>query len=247
MVRIYEAPDIMNLSQWSVQHEITCKMACSCLTWNPSPFHPPLLAVGSDDNTNTSPKVIIFESCDNMRRWHKVESITGVVDAVHDIAFAPNVGRSYHLLGIATKDVRILSVKAVQSPQDANTTLNGSAMSTTQQTQALTLPKYEVKQVAHFEEHGAQVWRVAWNITGTILASSGDDGSVRLWKSNYLDSWKNVAVIKGDGQAGSTLAAAASAAHGISDTDRISLDAMAANSNQARYFKGGQQSAVPWH
>jgi len=27
-----------------------------------------------------------------------------------------------------------------------------------------------------------QVWRVQWNITGTILASTGDDGRVRLWK-----------------------------------------------------------------
>ena len=27
-----------------------------------------------------------------------------------------------------------------------------------------------------------QVWRVEWNVTGTILASSGDDGRVRLWK-----------------------------------------------------------------
>ena len=28
----------------------------------------------------------------------------------------------------------------------------------------------------------SQVWRVEWNVTGTILASSGDDGCVRLWK-----------------------------------------------------------------
>ena len=27
-----------------------------------------------------------------------------------------------------------------------------------------------------------QVWRVSWNITGTVLSSSGDDGCVRLWK-----------------------------------------------------------------
>ena len=28
----------------------------------------------------------------------------------------------------------------------------------------------------------AEVWRVKWNVTGTVLASSGDDGKVRLWK-----------------------------------------------------------------
>ena len=29
---------------------------------------------------------------------------------------------------------------------------------------------------------------------------SGDDGEVRLWKANYLDHWKCVATLKGDGQ-----------------------------------------------
>ena len=27
-VRIYEAPDVMNLSQWSLQHEIQCNLPC---------------------------------------------------------------------------------------------------------------------------------------------------------------------------------------------------------------------------
>ena len=36
VVRIYEAPDVMNLSQWSLQHEISCKLSCSSISWNPS-------------------------------------------------------------------------------------------------------------------------------------------------------------------------------------------------------------------
>lgn len=35
-IRIYEAPDIMNLSQWTLQHDINCRLSLSCLTWNPS-------------------------------------------------------------------------------------------------------------------------------------------------------------------------------------------------------------------
>lgn len=45
--------------------------------------------------------------------------------------------------------------------------------------------RYIVRTVAKCTDHSSTVWRVAWNITGTILASSGDDGVVRLWKGMY--------------------------------------------------------------
>lgn len=49
IIRIYEAPDIMNLSQWSLQHEISCKLPLSCLSWSKSLFrlHAPLIAVSA--------------------------------------------------------------------------------------------------------------------------------------------------------------------------------------------------------
>lgn len=58
--------------------------------------------------------------------------------------------------------------------------------------------KIEVKEVASFDDHHAEVWRVEWNITGTVLASSGDDGTVRLWKTNFQNEWKCMSVIRGD-------------------------------------------------
>ncbi len=36
-----------------------------------------------------------------------------------------------------------------------------------------------------------QVWRLSWNVTGTILASSGDDGCVKLWKGINLCSYEH--------------------------------------------------------
>ena len=50
-VRIYEAQDVMNLSQWSPRDEIHVKLPCSCISWNPSVsrLHPPMVAVGSDE------------------------------------------------------------------------------------------------------------------------------------------------------------------------------------------------------
>jgi WD40 repeat protein len=48
--------------------------------------------------------------------------------------------------------------------------------------------RFRVDLVAEFMEHDAEVWRVEWNITGTILSSSGDDGKVRLWKGRLLNA-----------------------------------------------------------
>jgi len=44
---------------------------------------------------------------------------------------------------------------------------------------------YTIETAAQFNDHFCTVWRVAWNITGTVLASSGDDGCVRLWKCEF--------------------------------------------------------------
>jgi len=190
-VRIYEAPDVMNLSQWSLQHEIQCNLPCSCISWNMSMFkgHAPIIAVGSDDSNSTGPKVLVYEFSETGRRWIRVESIMTINDAVHDIAFAPNVGRSYFILGVATnKDLRIISIK---NTEDGTKSDQSS--------------KYTVRLAGHYNDHGSTVWRVCWNVTGTILATSGDDGQVRLWKANYMDDWKCVAVLRGDGQGGHSI------------------------------------------
>lgn len=115
-VRIYEAPDFLNLSQWTLQHEIDCKMALSCLSWNDSLYrlHNPLIAVGSDDTSSPGlgGKVFIFEYSENSRRWAKTETID-VKDEVHDVNFAPSIGRSFHILAVASKELHIFNLKPV--------------------------------------------------------------------------------------------------------------------------------------
>lgn len=225
ILRIYEAPDIMNLSQWTHQHEVSSKLSCSCLSWTSSfnRLHVPLVAIGSDDNNVTAgPKVLIYEYTEAFRRFSKInESVPHCFDAVHDITFAPTLGRSFHLLAIATKNVRIVKVKPIS---DNMANVPGS------------LSKYEITTVATFEDHNYTVWRVSWNVLGTILASSGDDGCVRLWKSDK-DFWKCVTVLKGDGS--------------MSDTATASVAvASVSNPAKARYLKLGSIShpnQVPNH
>lgn len=47
----------------------------------------------------------------DVRKWFKVEVINTVSEPVRDVAFSPNLGRSYHLLAVASKDVHIFSLK----------------------------------------------------------------------------------------------------------------------------------------
>ncbi|KAI9915856.1 hypothetical protein PsorP6_006968 [Peronosclerospora sorghi] len=53
----------------------------------------------------------------------------------------------------------------------------------------------EVKEVARKHHHDSEVWRVEWNVTGTMLVSSGDDSTVRMWKSDFEDEWACVNTI----------------------------------------------------
>lgn len=180
IVRIYEAANITNLSHWTLMHEIKCKLTCSSISWNPSRNHPPMIAVGSDDdNPSVGGKVQMQEYNETSRKWQRVETLNAITEPVHDVAFAPNLGRSYHLLGIACNDVKIVTLEPSGKESSGPTV-------------------FSVNMAAQFKDHD-KVWRVQWNVTGTVLASSGDDGSVRLWKANYLDNWKCISVLKGDG------------------------------------------------
>ncbi|KAL1130152.1 hypothetical protein AAG570_013090 [Ranatra chinensis] len=174
IIRIYEAPDVMNLSQWTLQHEVVFKLQCSCISWNPefSRAQIPMLAVGSDDmSSSASNKIAILFFNEFVRKWVKLDNFSGVSDAVHDIAFAPRLGRSYDLMAVASKDVRIFTLTQIikKNFRDA---LGGL--------------RYEVHLAACFDDHNSSVWRVSWNVVGNILASSGDDGCVRMWRGKYL-------------------------------------------------------------
>jgi len=174
-VRLYEAPDVMNLAHWSlvVDFEALRGGGCNCLSWNLSAFDREMLAVGSNDQF-----VKIWEYNDASRKWVQVENLAcGNADnVVHDVSWAPNIGRSYHLIAVACKDKSVRVFKLT----------SGSG------------GKLEARSVMCQMDHHAEVWRVEWNITGTILASSGDDGNVHLWKAALTGEWKPFSVIQGE-------------------------------------------------
>eukprot|EP00941_MAST-03F_sp_MAST-3F-sp1_P000466 g466.t1 len=158
-VRVYEAADVLNLSHWQLQNKFKNDDAVegsgvTCLSWCHRRFDAPMLAVGYDA-AETPPSIWVHNS--KMKRWQAALQLIGHTDAVHDISWAPTLGRSYYQVATASRDgsVRVWRVK------------NG-----------------KIEQSWLLQQGTKEVWRVDWNVTGTMLASSGDDGRVRLWKQN---------------------------------------------------------------
>ena len=76
-----------------------------------------MLAIGSDDQSSSGPKVFVYEYSESSRRWLRIDAFTAMTDLVHDIAFAPNLGRSFHVLAIASKELKVLALKPLSGPQ----------------------------------------------------------------------------------------------------------------------------------
>ena len=195
-VRIYEAIDVMNLNHWPISAtiEVEAMSAASshggtaegaggiptALSWCGGRFEPPALVVGG-----SSGAVSVYRYSDASRAWHLTASLPRHSGGVLDVAWAPNVGRSYHLIASCGQD-NVLRVHRLKRGRKEGT--GGGAGEAT----------LEIESCQILDTNGAEVWRVAWNITGTVLASSGDGGIVQLWKSNFRNSWRCVSEVRGD-------------------------------------------------
>jgi len=105
-------------------------------------------------------------------RWSVAAELEGHTSWVHDVAWAPNLGRRCEWLATACKDGKVRIYQW--------------------------LGETHVKPYCTLSEHEAEVWKVEWNVTGTVLSSTGDDGCVRLWKQTFLDEWKLLTTVSAE-------------------------------------------------
>jgi len=172
-VRIYEAVDVMNLAQWANASTLQCfgdGLGVTCLSWSTGRFEPPTLVVGGDHP-------IVFRYSETSRQWKSIIVLPPpLVGEVLDVAWAPNVGRRYHYIAAAEgKQLRIF--KLSRGGDGEGDTLELEATQTIQVSNA---------------------WRCQWNVTGTVLACSGDRGVVQMWKSDFEGNFQCVSSIKGN-------------------------------------------------
>jgi nucleoporin SEH1 len=166
IVRIYEAEDVTDLTHWTIKENFDVQKKINAISWNMNPFDlRPKIVVATDESD-----VLIYEFNEIQRRWLKIKTLNGHSGPVHDVCWAPLMGKTKHLIASASKDttIRIWSVKITEEP-------NGQT----------NIESEEIELI----QHNSEVWRVQWNITGTMLASSSDDGHVRLYKPNLQNKW----------------------------------------------------------
>ena len=105
----------------------------------------PIIAVGSDDTSAAlSEKVMLYEYSDANRRWLKMDAISFMSEPVHDIAFAPNIGRSYSVLAVASKELKIVTLKQKKG-------------SSNQEAAQKTSDKYDIRLAGYFNDHASTV------------------------------------------------------------------------------------------
>jgi nucleoporin SEH1 len=237
IVRIYEAIDAMNLNHWKLEAEIeenteeeagkgdghggqgnnyhsaggsenssfNENMGASCLSWCTGRFEPATLVVGY-----SSGRVSVIRYDDDKRSWLEMIHLPGhatprgVPRGVLDVSWAPNVGRSFHLIATCGKDNQ-LKVHRIQRGNRGGGSSSGDANGVSGSGSGSGLI-YEGR--TEVLDESQATWRCQWNVTGTVLASSGDGGMVKLWKNDFQGRWKCVSQIVGD----TTVMASASSA-----------------------------------
>lgn len=227
-IRVYEATNPLDPTHWELTEFKASASSVTCLTWNQSRFDAPMLAVGGED-----PVIRIFAYDASRRVWDAIAALAGHTAGVHDVAWAPNLGRSFHNIASASKDgtVRVWRVSAdgEDEPEDA---MALAAAGGAPPTRGDGPTGVTVDMAVSLDDHHSEVWRVQWNALGTVLVSSGDDNRVRMWRQTLRGDWKGVgevvAASDADDAAGTSSRGAAATAAGADAAGAAAADAVGA-------------------
>ena len=122
-VRLYDAPDVFNLSMWQLELSIQVEQTpgagvnvtgssnksehgLTCLSWNVCPFEPAKIAVGG----YSMRAVVLTQEAQAGRvgsggnKWREECVLGEHTGVIHDIAWAPAMGGSYHLIATASRE-----------------------------------------------------------------------------------------------------------------------------------------------
>jgi protein transport protein SEC13 len=147
---------------WSADAFAAHQIGVNCVAWAPHDF-----AAGAEPTQR-----LASGGCDNLikiwkfdaasSRWVCEHDLALHSDWVRDVAWAPRVGKERTLASCAQDGVVVIWTQRADS----------------EAWQPRVLPKFN-----------DVVWRVSWSLTGGILAVSGGDNKVTLWKEEADGAW----------------------------------------------------------
>jgi len=118
---------------------------------------------------------VIIWRFDSDNRWVLEETLEAHTDWVRDVAWAPNIGLPSTTIASCSQDGSVI----IWTQEEPNARFH-----------------YKI-----IKPKGTEVvWRVSWSITGNILAVSGGDNKVTLWKESLEGEWKPIYNMDENGQ-----------------------------------------------
>ncbi|KAK4884407.1 hypothetical protein RN001_000678 [Aquatica leii] len=151
-------------------------IGCNSVSWCPAVTPEP--DFGNDEET-TFVRRLVSGGCDNLvkiwqedgDKWVEANKLEVHSDWVRDVSWAPSSGLNRHYIASCSQDRRVI----IWTSEDIKT-WNSNVMHT-------------------FDD---VVWNVSWSLNGNILAVSGGDNKVSLWKQSMEGTWMCISdVLKG--------------------------------------------------
>ncbi|CDK24080.1 unnamed protein product [Kuraishia capsulata CBS 1993] len=200
VLRIYDALEPSNLRNWTLISELSVLAVPPAanlqsdfsLTWSPSRFSPEKVLVCALDQAF----IYVKDKNDRYVMGKMLPEHNGLIRSV---SWAPTMGRSYHLIATGCKDgyVRIFKLTESLKGDDGleDTVKELDAFATNGAYDSEPGSDIQIETLSTHNDHDGEVWKVSWNVTGTILSSAGDDGTIRLWKASYSNKYQCMSVI----------------------------------------------------
>ena len=155
---------------------------CNAVSWAPAVVPGSLIEPPTSAQHNEMVKKFVSSGCDNLVKvwcekdgqWQEENKLEGHTDWVRDCAWAPSIGLPESKIASCSQDGQVI----VWS-------YDGSSGSQW-------IPKV-------LQKYDDVVWHVSWSLTGDILAVSGGNNKVSLWKEGLDGEWNCISDI-GKGQ-----------------------------------------------
>ncbi|KAL3498975.1 hypothetical protein ACH5RR_041707 [Cinchona calisaya] len=190
-VKVFGLLDPLDLMNWQLQAEfqnviesVSKSSKASCLSatvsWNPQrgEFQQLSFVLGFNSDILQLNSSKVWEFDQDHQRWLPVAELAlpeDKGDQVFAVAWAPNIGRPYEVIAVATS--KGISIWHIASNPDPSGRLS-------------------VERVALLSGHNGEVWQMEWDMSGMTLATTGSDGVVKLWQSNLNGAWHEQALFE---------------------------------------------------